>query len=276
MKTQSPLLLLALFFFTACASTPETRSLLKDPGDLPHQHEITSVPFIEQTENNCGPATLAMLANWAGLQVTMQDLAPLMFTPSKKGTFQTDYLAAARRLGLIAINLNTLRDLLTEVSHDHPVVVLQNLGSPTNPIWHYAVLLGYDLSKEQLLFHSGKEKNQRMDFAQFERTWQTAEHWSLIVLPPGLLPETSSADVILNAASALERVKRYQEANLTYQSILRKWPNNIGALFGLGNTFASLKKYRLSANAFEDAAKIEPNSQAILSNLAEVKLHLKK
>ena len=98
----------------------------------------------------------------------------------------------------------------------------------------------------------------------------------MLVLPPRILPEVATLDEVLSAANALERVGKLQEANIAYQSILKKWPENVFAFFGLGNTFASLKKYQESIRAFEHALMIEPNSNAVLNNLAEVKHKLKK
>ncbi len=261
---------ISLCFLTlGCASTPQTRSLLQDFGSLPRQHQISNVPFIAQTENYCGPASLAMVANWAGVEITPEELAPKMFTPGKKGTLQIDYLSAVRRLGLIATTVSNLKDALTEVSHDHPIVVLQNLGSSANPLWHYAVLHGYDLEQEELILHSGKNQNLKMDLSSFERTWKDADYWGLIILPPQKIPETTPLSKILTAASALERAGRNQEANLTYQNILKKWPKSTGAFFGLGNTFFALRKYQQSAKAFENALRLDPKSPAILNNLAE-------
>ena len=276
MQFQSYPALLICLFFTGCASTPQTHTLLDDSSFVPHQHEILNVPFVEQSENSCGPATLSMISSFSGLKATPEELAPMMVTTGKNGTLQIDYLGAARRVGLIAVTITTLRDLLTEVSHDHPVVVLQNLGSSANPLWHYSVVHGYDLPRELLLLHSGRNQNLRVDLAQFERTWKGAEYWALVLLRPGKLPETASAQDVLFAASALERVAKNHEANLAYQSILKRWPGTAGAWFGLGNTFAAEQKYQEAAHAFTEALKIEPESGAIRNNLREVNLKLKK
>ena len=48
-----------------------------------------------------------------------------------------------------------LADLLQEVAAGHPVIVLQNLGLEWIPVWHYSVVIGYDLSRGQLVLRSG-------------------------------------------------------------------------------------------------------------------------
>ena len=273
MKT---IIILASVLFTGCASTPQTNALIENRDSLPQYHEILNVPFIEQSENYCGPATLAMIATWAGLRFTSKELAPLMFTPEKKGTLQIDYISTVRRIGLIGININSLKNIFIEVSHNHPIVVLQNLGSSANPIWHYAVIYGYDFRSHEITLHSGREKSLKMDFSQFERTWQKAEYWALIILSPKMLPETSTTQELLSAVSGLERVNKNQEAVIAYENILTKWPDNIGALFGLGNAFASLHHYQKALNAFKKAEKILPESPEIMNNIKEIKIKLKK
>jgi tetratricopeptide (TPR) repeat protein len=273
---KSLLCLVFLMFLNACASSPQTKALLDQSGDLPSTYQIQNVPFVEQSENYCGPATLAMVAGFAGLNTSLDALGPMMFTPGKKGTLQSDFVGAARRLGFVAIQVYSLRALLTEVSHDHPVVVLENLGSSANPIWHYAVLHGYDLSREELTFHSGPDQNFKLELSQFERVWKGSDDWALVVLKPGLLPVTASQPATLAAASALERIEKPEAARLVYQSILEKWPDLVGAHFGLGNTEATLKNYRASAKHFEEASKLAPESAAIWNNLGEVYLKLRQ
>lgn len=270
------LFLLSLTLLSACASAPQTKAVLRDSGSLPRAHTISNVPFIAQSENHCGPATLAMVAQHAGVKASLETLGSMMFTPGKKGTLQSDYLSAARRLGLIAVPVFSLKNLLVEVSQDHPVVVLENLGSSANPIWHYAVLHGYDLSSEELIFHSGADQNFRLELSQFERVWKGAEDWAVVILAPGKLPSTSTLSENLAAANALERTNQYREANLGYQSISEKWPESVGALFGLGNTFAALKNDHASIITFEKALKLAPDSSAIQNNLREVRSRYKK
>ena len=140
MKITPFVLLFCTLILSACASATQTEALRKNSATLLRDHEIANVPFIVQTQNSCGPATLAMVARFAGVWAPVDDLVPLMFTPGKNGTLQTDYLGAARRTGLLAVEVGQLRKLIEELRADHPVVVLQNLATGLNPQWHYASL----------------------------------------------------------------------------------------------------------------------------------------
>ena len=93
----------------------------------------------------------------SGLEVNPEELVGLVYIPEKKGSFQVELLAAARTHGRIPYVIDPqLQVLLAEVDADHPVLVMQNLGVSWYQAWHYAVVAGYDLDREELLLRSGK------------------------------------------------------------------------------------------------------------------------
>ena len=57
-------------------------------SDLPERVKIPSVPFHSQEEYQCGPATLAMVLNWSGIAVMLDELVSQVYIPAKKGTLQ--------------------------------------------------------------------------------------------------------------------------------------------------------------------------------------------
>lgn len=237
-------------------------------------HEISGVPLIEQSDNQCGPASLATVARFSGLDHSSDELSLMMFTEGKKGTLQLDMMGASRRIGLLTVPVTGLRSVFAEISADHPVIVLLNLGSSSYPIWHYAVVTGFHLSDEEVTLHWGKNEPLRMDLAEFERAWKKADYWAVTALSPQTLPRSASTAEIITAASALERVGKTREANLAYQTLLKNrsenGSNQVVLLFGLGNTFATLGQWSKSAKAFEKASELDPKSGAIWNNLSEV------
>src|SRR5687767_5019217 len=111
---------------TGCATAGrQTREVLQLPPEtLPRSAQVAAVPFINQPENYCGPATLAMAMQWAGHSVSVEQIAPEVLTAGKKGTLQTDLITASRRRGMIAIPIKGMQALLLEVAAGHPVIVL--------------------------------------------------------------------------------------------------------------------------------------------------------
>jgi hypothetical protein len=53
-------------------------------------------------------------------------------------------IGAARRHGRLAYLITGPDSMFEEVAAGHPVIVLQNLGLSWYPVWHYAVVVGYD------------------------------------------------------------------------------------------------------------------------------------
>jgi hypothetical protein len=53
----------------------------------------------------------------------------------------------------ISINKPGCQQLCEEVAAGHPVIVLQNIGLSWYLVWHYAVVVGYDLHEGTVIFH---------------------------------------------------------------------------------------------------------------------------
>ena len=145
---------------------------------------LTSVPFHPQSERtDCGPAALAMMLGWTGLDTNPKALAPAVYTPGREGTLQTDIVQATRRAGRLAAPVRDFRNLLAELDAGNPVLVLQNLGIERWPLWHYAVAVGYDLNAATLFLHSGKQARLETSFSDFEKSWRSSKHWGLTITP---------------------------------------------------------------------------------------------
>ena len=256
-----------MLLLTGCTA-PQTRVLLEQANTLPTQVFIPDVPFYPQEKYYCGPASLAMMLSWAGIPADQEDIAELIYTPGRQGTLPVDILSGSRRKGALAVEVNSLHDLLTEVAAGHPVLVFQNLGLKYIPFWHFAVVVGYDLDKRELILHSGVDSHRVTDLYAFERTWKRAEYWAVTVMPPDSLPATAKELSVLKAASGLEQAKQFDAAIMAYQAIAGRWPQSIIANIGLGNTYYKLDKYSQATAAFQKATQIDKTSAAAWNNLA--------
>lgn len=265
-RTGGALLVAAL---VGCA-TPETDRLLDAPPALPARAEVTGVPFFPQEEYYCGPAALAMVLSWSGLPVTQEEIAAQVYTPGREGTLASDMVAAARRHGRLAVPITRMPDLAAEIAAGHPVVVFQNLGLGWFPVWHYAVALGYDLSSGDLILHSGLDAGRVMPLRTFERTWARADHWGLVVLPPGELPASADEIAVLRAATGLEQAGKAEAAAITYAAAAERWPDSLEAWMGRGNAAYAAGDLDQAEAAFRTAVKRHPNAAAAWNNLAHV------
>lgn len=260
---------MSVLLLSACATPYQTRQLLASPPDIPRAFEITTVPFYPQRNYQCGPAALAMVINHFQQQTSAQALKPLVYIPELKGSLQVEMIAATRRFGMLAIQQDgRLPSILREVANGNPVLVLQNLGLDAYPFWHYAVVIGYDLDNEEIILRSGEIKRLVRPFTVFERTWQRAGLWSVIVVPPALIPQTASQDEFTRAVLALETEDRIDSALLAYQNGVKRWPQNFILQMGLGNTAYALQRYELATQAFSAATTLRPERAEAWNNLA--------
>lgn len=262
---------LILLSLLGCAGTPQVASLRQNPGSLPPHAELAGVPFFPQETHQCGPASLAMAANFAGVAVSAEALTAQTYLPEREGSLQAEMMAATRRQGLLAYPLSpSLEDLFREVAAGTPIVVLQNLGLAAFPKWHYAVVVGYDLGREEVTLRSGLEPRQILALRTFEYTWARSGYWAMLALPPDRLPATANENRYVAAALALEQTNQTRSAQAAYQTALSRWPRNLTARMGLGNTAYAAGDKKLAEAAFRQAAADHPRAWMPLNNLAHV------
>jgi tetratricopeptide (TPR) repeat protein len=262
---------LVLTVVAACTTVPG----LPPAGDpriatVPAAAAVADVPFFAQDDHYCGPAALAMTLAWSGVEVSQDDLVPLVYTPGRQGTLQNDILAGARRYERLAVAVDSLPALLDELAAGHPVLVFQNLGLEALPQWHYAVATGYDLDARIVRLHSGRTEDHEMPLSTFARTWARVDNWALVVLPPDRLPATADERAVLEAASALERGSAAAAAKSAYATILTRWPDSLPAWIGLGNAAYAVGDTQQAIAAFRAATARHPTALAAWRNLAFV------
>ena len=265
-------LFLCLALLSGCAGLRQSDALLRarDAG-LPGKAEVAGVPFIAQEENQCGPAALGMALKAAGLDISQDTLTEELYIPARSGSLQVEMLAAARRHGMLAYALEPeLNSVLTEIASGNTVIVLQNLGLfAFRPYWHYAVVLGYDLERGEILLHTGKHARRAISARLFEFTWKDGGRWAMVALPPGRIPASAGETGLERAAAALEQTGRIAEAGLAYDAMLRRWPENFVALMGRGTTAYARGRLTLAESAFRTAAQRHPFAGAAFNNLAQ-------
>jgi tetratricopeptide (TPR) repeat protein len=260
-----------IFFLLVGCSSAEVRSLRRgDSKDLPSHAQIVGVPVIAQTENFCGPASLAMMLQWAGAKnVHMETLATQVYTPALQGTLQVDLLAAARRNEKFVVLLKSLNSMLKEVHEGHPVLVLQNLGLSWYPVWHYAVLTGYDLKENLVTLHSGLSEPSLLKLSTFDYTWRRGGSWALVILPLGELPSSATEREVIQASVDLEKVIGLGEKTVRiYRAILKRWPGNLESRIALANFYESTGERGRAIKELESAVNTHPQSSPAWHNLA--------
>ena len=255
-----------------CAS-PQLMSLEQHwPPDLPAHFELKEIAFFPQEEHECGPAALAAVLQSAGVAATPEQLLDQVYLPGREGSLQVEMQAASRRHGLPAYALQpAIAAVLREVAAGNPVLVLQNLSLPIYPVWHYAVVIGYDRERNRVLLNSGRTEHLEMSLFTFERTWARSGYWALVALPPQRLPATAEPEPFAQSLAALERVDA-NAARVAYATALKKWPTQRTLLLGAGNTAYALGEKGAAQTAYQRAVAVHPDFADAWNNLAQVLL----
>jgi len=262
----------AALFLAGCLSLPQSDALdAAPPRDLPSRIELAQVPFHAQDDFLCGPAALAMVFNAAGVEASVASLTPRVYLPGRQGSLQAEMLGATRRSGLLAYTpAPRLEEVLREIAAGTPAVVLLNLAFQFAPVWHYAVIVGYDLDRRQVIVRSGAKAREEWSFAFLEYFWRESGYWSMLALPPGRVPATAHEADFATAAAALEQAGRPREAGESYRALLARWPDNLIGLIGLGNVEYADKDLAAAERAFRRASVAHPASAIAFNNLAHV------
>ncbi len=254
---------------SGCASV-SSWSRSETSAELPASVELSDVAFYPQTQDQCGPAALATVLDHAGIVRSLSQLEADVYVPQRQGSLPLEMLGAARRAGVVPYVLQGEQHVLwREVAAGHPVVVLQNLRWDWWPVWHYAVLVGYDHEAGTVTLRSGDEKRLLMPITDFEESWAKASHWAFVALQPEQLPATASAEVFVDAAMTLERVAPLQAAQ-AYQTALQAWPDHLAARLALGNSYYKQQNLRAAQIQYEQATAHHPDAADAWNNLAQV------
>ena len=211
-----------------------------------------------------------MALNWSGLPVSPEDLTDEVFTPARKGSLQTALISSARRHGRIAYISIGMDVIFSEVAAGHPVIILQNLGLSWHPVWHYSVVVGYDLPKKFVILRSGTTARKIMPSRVFENTWARSNYWGLLILRPEQLPFMAKKDLFLEAVLGLEKARQFRAAIHGYKTALTRWPQSLPALMGIGNCHYALGELKDAESAFRETVYLHPKEGAAFNNLAQI------
>lgn len=269
-NSQLSVIICLLLLLGGCASTPQTRQLETHiPDHLPGLFELKQTPFNPQSQYQCGPAALASVLQFYGQPVSAEELVDEVYIPQRQGSLQIEISASARRHQMLPYVLQPkLTELLDEIAAGHPVLVFQNLGLAWYPQWHYAVAIGYDLQQQHIILRSGTEKRWITPFKVFERTWQRADHWALVIVPVGQIPHTASATSYLQTAHAFEQTTQIEQAYKAYQAASIRWPDNSQVWMLLGNLAYQQNDYPQAVGAFSKVTRLDAQQVDGWNNLA--------
>lgn len=150
------------------------------------------MPFVKQTEEGCGSASLSMLLQyWGahGTQVTAgradaDAIQKKLYSHKARGIFASDmqqYLEASG-FRVFAIG-GGWEDLRQHLSKGRPLIISVQPRGKRAP-FHYVVVTGMDWQNEAVFLNDpARGKLLRVERAEFEKEWLAAHNWMLLAVP---------------------------------------------------------------------------------------------
>lgn len=230
-----------------------------------------AVPYIPQDDFQCGAAAVAMVMAFSGAAVPLETLQSEIYSPALHGSLQPALIAAGRRHGWLAWEISSFDAILQEVAAGRPVIILQNRGLSWKPLWHYAVVVGFDAEKEEIYLNSGREEQRAVATRTVRKTWERGGSWGLLLLPPGALPVDADPDRLLAALAGLER-SAPATARPSYAAAVARWPAHAGLATAYGNLLRQAGELEAAEAAYRAALATEPRHVPALNNLADLLL----
>ena len=254
-----------LLFLGGCAPfSPVSYPLTTNPPRL-------AVPYIPQDDFQCGPAAVAMVMAFSGEAVPLPTLTSEIYSPALHGSLQPALVAAGRRHGWLAWEISEFDAILQEVAAGRPVIILQNRGLTWKPLWHYAVVVGFDAVRGRTYLNSGREEQREVATRTVRSTWERGGRWGLLLLPPGALPVAADPDRLLAALAGLERSDAVA-ARSGYRAAVARWPAHTGLVIAYGNLLRQAGEPDAAEAAYRAALATEPRNVPALNNLADLLL----
>ena len=152
----------------------------------PHQgvYRLLDVPFFPDNTDQCGPATLASVLTFWGVQADPQQVREDVYTARLGGTLPIDLIVAAQAHGMGAeAYQGTLESVEAELKAGRPLIAFLDVGFFLFKQGHYVVITGFDQTRQGLYAHSGMHRNRFMPYAEFSKQWNKTGRWTLRVVP---------------------------------------------------------------------------------------------
>lgn len=149
------------------------------------------VPFVKQTEEGCGSASLSMLLRYwsakgaasaagrADATAIQQELYSKQARGIPASAMERYLKESGFRVFAVAGSWSDLREHL---SQGRPLIV--SLQPRSKSPLHYVVVTGLDWEHQAVFLNDpARGKLLRIDRAEFEKEWQAARSWMLLAVP---------------------------------------------------------------------------------------------
>lgn len=266
---------LALVALLGAGCAPSARTLRRELARGAPGRYISSVPFVRQRRNWCGPAALASVLRYHGIRLTQEQIADEVYLPSIRGSLTLDLQRCAQQHGLWChAAQGSIEDICTWLDRGVPVLALVRQNLVVSRPYHYIVLTGYHAERRYFLAHTGTARDRPISFRRFAREHKAAGGWFLAGTLPQLVQWPLTARGHNDLGLLLERQGRIREARDHYERAVALDVANAVYPFNLGNILSRFGELKKAQAAYRRAVELEADFADAHNNLAAVLLKL--
>jgi ABC-type bacteriocin/lantibiotic exporter with double-glycine peptidase domain len=150
------------------------------------------VPFIKQTAEGCGSASIAMLLQYWSAHGTpvvpgrddADAIQKQLYSRKGHGIFASDMQKYLKESGFRVFALRgEWNDLREHLGQGRPLIISLEPGNTGAPL-HYVVITGMDWQREAVFVNDpARGKLLRIERPEFEKEWLAAKNWMLLAVP---------------------------------------------------------------------------------------------
>jgi ABC-type bacteriocin/lantibiotic exporter with double-glycine peptidase domain len=150
------------------------------------------VPFIKQSNEGCGSASIAMLLQYWGAHGTavaggrddVDAIQRQLYSRKGHGIFASDMERYLKESGFRVFALRgEWSDLREHLAQGRPLIIGLEPGNTHAPL-HYVVVTGMDWQREAVFVNDpARGKLLRIERPEFEKEWLATRNWMLLAVP---------------------------------------------------------------------------------------------
>ena len=160
------------------------------------------VPFVQQTTDGCGSASLSMVMRYwdrkegRGIAADAEatHIQAALFSPAAKGIFASSMRDYLGRSGYQAFAFRgRWSDFEHQLALGRPLIVGLQASGALGPL-HYVVVVGIDPARDFLFMNDpAQQKMLRISREGFEQEWRATNNWTLLAVPKFSNPKLQAA-----------------------------------------------------------------------------------
>ena len=139
--------------------------------EIKPQTIIPDVPFSKQQKYHCGPAALACVYNFLGLEQDVEEISKRIYSRKQRGSLNLQLLIDAREQGLTAtMHSGSFERIKDAVDNETPLILMISEGDDS---LHYVVVVGYEgHNLSTIITHDGYEPYKKYSRETLKRKWR--------------------------------------------------------------------------------------------------------